>query len=521
MARGPSLKERALGLLPPEVMGQLMQRLNQMIASGLQRLPFQVQRTTRGNRTRIELTELPDYANVETVWNLSALVRARLRQPSVLSELMARPDDRRPLAALWRDGRVLALDGRSFVLPAVDGCVHLLLADVEQRGFSVLRSARHLVMTFPDCNVVVNEGGHAHVEWFNASLPKHLRTEVRLDGGRLLARSSFGLQADLEPGCGAVLLRLDPWMASRTAGLLAASDNRDGWQLSAAWRRFGLEPEESCPTPDQPAGPTLHFDSCGSIQTAECVRLTGLERAARQHRPPCVAPEPVPWRLSQSGPEADSPPVRVLLAVADPTVDADAVRRLAEVLQRQLTELGQRAVQFALVADGRADARPVWVDSPAALQLEGSKLPSADLVRSLQRAMSGHPFPPEVAYRILVVFAPSDQVRGGASLTGLRRQLWRRRVTVHLVTPLTRYPLLDAPLHGVTSHGRGLTANMSRQLSLPRHQGDLGQLVVDSAGAVWDSALLVQPAGVTSALLADAVWQQVAKAEPGPPLPDR
>ena len=56
----------------------------------------------------------------------------------------------------------------------MDGCAQLLLADVEQRGFSVLRSGRQLTVTFLDCNLMVNERGEAHVERFNVSLPKFL-----------------------------------------------------------------------------------------------------------------------------------------------------------------------------------------------------------------------------------------------------------------------------------------------------------------------------------------------------------
>ena len=58
--------------------------------------------------------------------------------------------------------------------PAMDGCTQLLLADVEQRGFSVLRSRRGLTITFLDCNLIVNERGEAHVDRFNVSLPKFL-----------------------------------------------------------------------------------------------------------------------------------------------------------------------------------------------------------------------------------------------------------------------------------------------------------------------------------------------------------
>ena len=35
------------------------------MATALQRLPFTVERTVRGGRTRVELTNLPEYANVE------------------------------------------------------------------------------------------------------------------------------------------------------------------------------------------------------------------------------------------------------------------------------------------------------------------------------------------------------------------------------------------------------------------------------------------------------------------------
>ena len=62
------------------------------------------------------------------------------------------------------------------------------------------------------------------------------------------------------------------------------------------------------------------------------------------------------------------------------------------------------------------------------------------------------------------------QVRGGAALTGLRRQLWSRRVSVHLVTPLARYPLLATPLHGLRPGGEAVTANSSLRLTLPPHQ---------------------------------------------------
>ena len=36
-----------------------------------------------------------------------------------------------------------------------------------------------------------------------------------------MARSKFGVQVELDLGCGVLLLRLDPWMAPRTGGLLA------------------------------------------------------------------------------------------------------------------------------------------------------------------------------------------------------------------------------------------------------------------------------------------------------------
>ncbi|KAF0294958.1 Apolipoprotein B-100 [Amphibalanus amphitrite] len=520
--------ERALTLLPPELMGQLMQKLNQLMSTALQRLPFKFERSVRGGRTRVELTELPDYANVETIWNLSSVVRERLRQPSVLSEMTARPDDRRPLAALWRDGRALALDGRSFMLPALPGCAQLLLADVEQRGFSVMRSGRQLTVTFLDCNLMVNERGQAHVQRFNVSLPRFLRTEVTTSPGRLVARSKFGVQVELDLGCGVLLLRLDPWMAPRTGGILAERAG-NGSEAGGASYAYGEHCDRPAPSAAA-AGPTLDIDSCGRLATPECSRLTGLERAARQHQPLCDSPSPVAMLLWRADPLASSEPVHVLLAVADPAVGEKTVRSVTGALERHLAQLGQRRVRYALVTDAADADRLSWVESPAELQLEGSKLRSEDLVATLHRLMTARPFPRQPAHRVLVVFAPSDEVRGGAALTGLRRQLWSSRVSVHLVTPLAQYPLLETPLHGLRPGGEVVTAD-SRQrltlpphqvrqgLTLPPHQGDLGQLSADSSGVVWDTALLRADGAVTPDLMADAVWQQVARSEPGPPLP--
>ena len=51
---------------------------------------------------------------------------------------------------------------------------------------------------------------------------------VTTDGGRLVARSMFGLQAELDLSCGVLLLRLDSWMAPRTGGLLAERGGHTG-----------------------------------------------------------------------------------------------------------------------------------------------------------------------------------------------------------------------------------------------------------------------------------------------------
>ena len=51
------------------------------------------------------------------------------------------------------------------------------------------------------------------------------------------------------------------------------------------------------------------------------------------------------------------------------------------------------------------------MDSPGDLQLEGSKIRSADLVTTLHKVMTSRPFPREPAHRVLIVFSPDDQVR--------------------------------------------------------------------------------------------------------------